>query len=159
MDDHCSYGALDENKHAGKGKERERSYNPQDHMSGRTPAGHIARWAMDGPPESLLDEILGPIHPGPSAYGERPVDVQTMCFQPTGNPIAGTPIAWGPSPESSGLPTIVEYSHPETTLGGFPIGAGPEGESHAGDFETCSLNLGDFGDDTPVLRRRLSTEF
>ncbi|KAI0114005.1 hypothetical protein GGR51DRAFT_578255 [Nemania sp. FL0031] len=152
----------DENNHPGKGKGKEKAkepaHNPQDHLSGRTAAGHPARYVMDGPQESLLDEILGPIHPQAPAYDEHPADIQTMYFQPTGAPIAGTPIAWGPTPESSGLPTIVEFTHPETTHGGFPIGAGPEGESHAGDFDNCSLNLAAFKD-TPVIRRCISTEF
>ncbi|KAI1128930.1 hypothetical protein F5Y10DRAFT_264680 [Nemania abortiva] len=150
---------INEDQEEAGGAKSDPACNPQDYMSGRTPTGHVARWATNGPPNSLLDDILGPIQEDQTAYGGRPVDVQTMHFQPRGPPIVGYPIASGPTPESSGLPTIVEFSQPDTTLGGFPIGAGPEGESHAGDFETCSLNLEDFQNSRASRRRRSSSSF
>ncbi|KAI8954150.1 hypothetical protein F4801DRAFT_596228 [Xylaria longipes] len=131
--------------------------NPYEH--GRTQPGHVARWAMEGPPGSLLDEILGPVRHGASAYGGRPVDVQTVHYPNDGIPISGYPIVCGPFPESEGgLPSIVDFQQPEVTIAGFPIGAGPEGESHARDFETCSLKSGS-EDYSPVKMRRLSSEF
>jgi hypothetical protein len=126
------------------------------YMHNRTPVGHVARWAMDGAPGSLLDDILGPVRPDPSVYGGRPVDIQTMHYHTEGLPIAGHPIAYGPPPDS-GLPTMVEFAQPATTIAGFPIGAGPEGDSHAGDFETCSLYSS--LRTSPPRRRRLSSEF
>ncbi|KAI2636133.1 hypothetical protein GGS21DRAFT_543045 [Xylaria nigripes] len=122
----------------------------------RTPVGHVARWAMDGPPGSLLDEILGPIGPDTARYQGHPVDVQTIHYQREGIPIAGNPIACDVMEESK-FPSTVEYQRPESTVAGFPIGAGPEGESHAGDFAQCSLQL-DLGS-PPARRRRLSSEF
>ncbi|KAI0539991.1 hypothetical protein GGR58DRAFT_523507 [Xylaria digitata] len=122
----------------------------------RVPGGHVARWAMEGPQGSLLDEILGPIRPDASLYGGRPVDIQTVHYRPSGIPISGDPIACGTSRKSD-LPSIVEFQQPRTTIAGFPIGAGPEGESHAGDFESCSLQS--TYEESPVKMRRLSSEF
>ncbi|KAI0430207.1 hypothetical protein F5Y09DRAFT_356214 [Xylaria sp. FL1042] len=113
-------------------------------------AGDIARWAVDGPQGSLLDHILGPIGPDTSKYGGCPVDIQTMHYPKTGIPISGNPIACETSQES-GLRSIVEYQQPEKTLAGFPIGAGPEGESHAGDFDACSPQSGSGGSPGRVL--------
>ncbi|KAI3322047.1 hypothetical protein HD806DRAFT_545284 [Xylariaceae sp. AK1471] len=121
------------------------------------PAGHVARWTMDPPPGSLLDEILGPV--GPDAAKQkchRPVDVQTMHYQQDEIPISGNPIVDGPF-KADELPSIVEYQQPNTTIAGFPIGAGPEGDSHAGDFGECSLYMS--SEDSPVKKRRLSSEF
>ncbi|TGJ85907.1 hypothetical protein E0Z10_g2900 [Xylaria hypoxylon] len=118
--------------------------------------GHIARWTMEGPRGSLLDEILGPIRPDTSAYGGHPVDIQTMHYSTSGIPISGDPIVCS-APQESELPSIVEYQQPQATTAGFPIGAGPEGESHAGNFETCSLYSS--YEDSPVKTRRLSSEF
>ncbi|KAI1430059.1 hypothetical protein F5Y12DRAFT_793213 [Xylaria sp. FL1777] len=120
------------------------------------PTGQVARWAMEGPQGSLLDEILGPIGPDASIYREHPVDIQTMHYPNSGIPISGDPIVCGTFHEGA-LPSIVEYRQPKKTLAGFPIGAGPEGESHAGDFETCSLQSS--YEDSPVKMRRLSSEF
>ncbi|KAI1279887.1 hypothetical protein F5Y07DRAFT_405533 [Xylaria sp. FL0933] len=120
------------------------------------PTGDIARWAVDGPQGSLLDQILGPVGPDALKYGNRPVDIQTMHYPKPGLPISGNPIGYETFQESR-LPTTVEYEQPERTLAGFPIGAGPEGESHAGDFEDCSLQS-NFGG-SPARRRRLSSEF
>ncbi|KAI3342638.1 hypothetical protein F4824DRAFT_494436 [Ustulina deusta] len=125
------------------------------HGHNQIPTGHIARWAVDGPQGSLLDQILGPIEPDAPRYGGHPVDIQTMHYPQRGIPISGNPIVCGTS-QGSGLPSIVEYQQPKRTLAGFPIGAGPEGESHAGDFETCSLQSGSEG--SPVKMRRLSDE-
>ncbi|KAF2964774.1 hypothetical protein GQX73_g8799 [Xylaria multiplex] len=122
----------------------------------RVPVGHVARWAMEGHQGSLLDEILGPIRPDASLYGGRPVDVQTMHYKPSGIPISGDPIACGTTRKSD-LPSIVEFQQPRTTIAGFPIGAGPEGESHAGEFEACSLQK--TYEEPPVKMRRLSSEF
>ncbi|KAI1750882.1 hypothetical protein F4782DRAFT_548280 [Xylaria castorea] len=134
--------------------------NPYEQQHGRIPPGHVARWAMEGPPGSLLDAILGPVrHDDASVYGGRPVDVQTVHYPNDGVPISGYPIVCGPFPEGEGeLPSIVDFQQPEVTIAGFPIGAGPEGESHAGDFEACSLRLSS-EDDSPVKLRRLSSEF
>ncbi|KAI1356369.1 hypothetical protein F5Y01DRAFT_309783 [Xylaria sp. FL0043] len=120
------------------------------------PTGDIARWAVDGPQSSLLDQILGPVGPDALKYGNRPVDIQTMHYPRPGLPISGNPIGYETF-QGSGLPTTVEYEQPERTLAGFPIGAGPEGESHAGNFEDCSLQSSLGG--SPVRRRRLSSEF
>ncbi|GAW21617.1 hypothetical protein ANO14919_111400 [Xylariales sp. No.14919] len=123
---------------------------------GQVPIGHVARWAMEGPQGSLLDEILGPMRPDASMCGGRPVDIQTMHYSTSGIPISGDPIVCGTTLANE-LPSIVEFQQPETTIAGFPIGAGPEGESHAGDFETCSLQSS--FEDSPVKMRRLSSEF
>ncbi|GAP87337.1 hypothetical protein SAMD00023353_2700760 [Rosellinia necatrix] len=125
----------------------------------QVPVGHAARWALKGDPGSLLDQILGPVGPDPTAYGDRPVDIQTMHFQNDSVPIVGKPLACGELEEDA-LPSIVEFAQPEITLAGFPIGAGPEGDSHAGPWDTCSLyssysNLGDM----PPRTRPLSTGF
>jgi hypothetical protein len=97
-----------------------------------------------------------------------PVDVQTAHYSlPKDNvPIVGNPLnvsvsAVGDtattnengneSENEMQLPTIVEYPQPEEVIAGFPLGAGPEGRSHAGDFEYCALNLRN--------RRRVSNEF
>lgn len=121
----------------------------------RTPVGHVARWAGDGPPGYLMDKIVGPVRPDASTYGGRPVDIQTVHYPGNdGLPIAGNPIVCGPF-EQTELPSIVEFQQPEVNLAGFPIGAGPEGGSHAGDWETCSLNIRN----SPTRRRRLSSEF
>ncbi|KAI0877560.1 hypothetical protein GGS24DRAFT_497704 [Hypoxylon argillaceum] len=128
------------------------------YMDDRIPVGHVGRWAMQGAPGSLLDNILGPIGPDPSIYEGRPVDIQTAQYHTEGIPIAGNPIAWGPPPESSGLPSIVEFGQPATTVAGLPLGAGPEGDSHAGDFETCSL-YSCLERSPPPRRRRQSSEF
>ncbi|KAI0974323.1 hypothetical protein F4678DRAFT_486196 [Xylaria arbuscula] len=139
-----------------------RSFAADDpfHPYGRDwiPDGQIARWASEGPqgPGSLLDQILGPVEPDASVYGGHPVDIQTMHYPKNGVPIAGNPIVCGTS-QANALPSIVEYPQPKKTLAGFPIGAGPEGESHAGDFETCSLHSS--YEDSPVSMRRLSSEF
>ncbi|KAI1299136.1 hypothetical protein F5Y03DRAFT_408906 [Xylaria venustula] len=130
------------------------------HPYGRdwTHTGQIARWASEGPqgPGSLLDQILGPVGSDASVHGGHPMDIQTMHYPKNGVPIAGNPIVCETSQESA-LPSIVEYPQPKETLAGFPIGAGPEGESHAGDFETCSLNSS--SELSPVSMRRLSSEF
>ncbi|KAK5624723.1 hypothetical protein RRF57_000439 [Xylaria bambusicola] len=126
------------------------------HGYSQTLAGDFARWAAGGPQRSLLDEILGPTNPDVSWYGERTWDAQTMHYSNVGTPIAGAPIACGTVQDST-LSSSVEFPQPERTIAGFPIGAGPEGESHAGDFETCFLNLNTT--DSPVKIRRLSSEF
>jgi hypothetical protein len=124
----------------------------------QVPTGHAARWAYEAPPGySLLDQILGPIRPA-AEYQGRPVDVQTMHYQNDDVPISGNPIS--PSEmEESELPSIVEYEQPETTIAGFPIGAGPEGDSHAGNFESCSLRSSSVDFQSPIMKRRLSSEF
>lgn len=119
------------------------------------PTGNVARWAGETPQKSILDEILGPVRSDASVHGGRPVDFQTMHYSNLGTPIAGYPIACE-TPQSV-YPSIIEFPQPERTIAGFPIGAGPEGDSHAGDFETCSLNTSTQG--SPVTRRRLSSEF
>ncbi|KAI0404848.1 hypothetical protein F4802DRAFT_213644 [Xylaria palmicola] len=127
----------------------------------RIPFGQFARWSLEGPKGSLLDEILGPLGPGADAHGGRPMDFQSVHYPSNSLPIAGSPIAYGSAPHyEGGLPSIVEFEQPEATIAGFPIGAGPEGESHAGDFEACSLrsNSGSEGG-SPVRMRRLSSEF
>ncbi|KAI0555561.1 hypothetical protein F4679DRAFT_594045 [Xylaria curta] len=112
--------------------------NPYEH--GQIPPGLVARWAMEGPPGSLLDEILGPLKHDTSVYRGRPADIQTVHYPTNGIPIAGNPIVCGPFANGDGqLPSIVDFQQPVVTLAGFPIGAGPEGQSHAGDFEACSL--------------------
>ncbi|KAI1118986.1 hypothetical protein F5Y14DRAFT_438442 [Nemania sp. NC0429] len=120
------------------------------------PAGHVARWALNGPPGYLTDSILGPVRPDASTYGGRPVDIQTVHYPGTNNslPVADNLVACG-STEQTEPPSIVEFQQPQVTIAGFPIGAGPEGESHAGDWENCSLNFRN----SPVRRRRLSSEF
>ncbi|KAI0486495.1 hypothetical protein F4859DRAFT_511483 [Xylaria cf. heliscus] len=154
--------------------------NPYEHD--RIPPGHVARWAMEGPPGSLLDEILGPVarhHGAPvpvsaPTRGGHPADRQTVHYETSGVPISGYPIACPPfaTSEGAGLPSIVDFGQPDVTIAGFPIGAGPEGEPHSRDFETCgrslrsSSNSGgdrdddeDDNDDSPVRMRRLSSEF
>jgi hypothetical protein len=112
---------------------------------------------MDPTRGSLLDDILGPIGPDVAKYrSERPVDVQTMHYEKNEVPISGNPIVDGPFRESQ-LPSIVEYQQPSTTIAGLPIGAGPEGDSHAGDFSECSLYMST--EDSSVMKRRLSSEF
>ncbi|KAI0523725.1 hypothetical protein F5B22DRAFT_633843 [Xylaria bambusicola] len=123
----------------------------------QTASGNFARWTAEGPQKSLLDEILGPTRPDASRHGERTWDAQTMHYPNVGTPIAGVPIACGIAQESA-FASAVEFPQPERTIAGFPIGAGPEGESHAGDFEACSLNSSNTAD-SPVRRRRLSSEF
>ncbi|KAI0863746.1 hypothetical protein F4860DRAFT_511640 [Xylaria cubensis] len=135
--------------------------NPYEH--GRVPPGHVARWAMEGPPGSLLDEILGPLNHNASVYGGRPADIQTVHYPNDSIPIAGHPIVRGPFASSKGqLASIVDFQQPVTTIAGFPIGAGPEGQSHAGDFEACSPKSGTESSTatcSPVRMRRLSSEF
>ncbi|KAI1740036.1 hypothetical protein F4680DRAFT_458758 [Xylaria scruposa] len=137
--------------------------NQDDH--GRVPPGHVARWSMEAPPGSLLDEILGPLKHDPCVYGGRPADIQTVHYPTNGIPIAGSPIVCGPFADSERqLPSIVDFQQPPITLAGLPIGAGPEGQSHAGDFDACSLKSSSTQstiteDYSPVRRRRLSSEF
>ncbi|KAI0442290.1 hypothetical protein F4803DRAFT_551310 [Xylaria telfairii] len=142
-----------------------RGNNPADnvhnpHEYDQIPPGNVARWAMEGPPASLLDEILGPVRNDASVYGGRPADLQTVHYTTPGVPISGYPIICGPFPESEDeLPSIVDFQQPDVTIAGFPIGAGPEGESHARDFETCSLKSSSSEGCSPVMMRRLSSEF
>ncbi|KAI1436770.1 hypothetical protein GGR50DRAFT_701431 [Xylaria sp. CBS 124048] len=105
------------------------------------PLGQAARWSFYGQSESesrFLGPNLGPIQytmPG------RPIDIQTMHYdyqKEHSAPIVGNPVACGPFGEDQ-LPSSVEYQQPEDTIAGFPIGAGPEGDSHAGDFKDCNL--------------------
>ncbi|TRX90134.1 hypothetical protein FHL15_009053 [Xylaria flabelliformis] len=135
--------------------------NPYEH--GKIPPGHVARWAMEGPPGSLLDEILGPLNHKASVYEGRPADIQTVHYPNDSIPIAGHPIVCGPFANSKGqLASIVDFQQPVTTIAGFPIGAGPEGQSHAGDFETCSPKSSTESSTeicSPVRMRRLSSEF
>jgi len=99
---------------------------------------------------------------GDADCSRRPVDVQTVHYSlPKDNvPIVGNPIDVSVSAAGNTatanenemqLPTIVEYPQPKEVIAGFPLGAGPEGQSHAGDFEDCALNL--------RKRRRVSNEF
>ncbi|KAI1828610.1 hypothetical protein F4861DRAFT_544790 [Xylaria intraflava] len=131
------------------------SYGTQHHRGYQIPVGKFARWTMDRPQGSLLDDILGPVGPDASAPA-RPLDVQTIHYQREGLPIAGNPIVCGPFGESE-FTSIVEFQQPETTIAGFPIGAGPEGDSHAGDFTHCHLRQPGSGY-TPGTRP-LSSEF
>lgn len=101
-----------------------------------------------------MDDILGPVRPDASIYGGHPVDIQTVHYPGNGLQIAGNQTICGPF-EQTGLPSIVEFQQPQVAIAGFPIGAGPEGQSHAGDWETCSLNFRN----SPIRRRRLSSEF
>lgn len=138
--------------------------------------GQTARWSMYPPHLSILDEILGPIdhlaitnqtHTHHHDATGRPVDIQTAHYYPDNVPISGNPIVDGPS--YSNIPTIVEYSQPSITIAGFPLGAGPEGQSHAGDFEACKRPYSDNeefviyfstdDEDAEPVRRRRSNEF
>ncbi|KAI0203902.1 hypothetical protein F4808DRAFT_476231 [Astrocystis sublimbata] len=132
----------------------------------RISPGKIARWNMDNPNGSLLDTILGPVKNGASApgYGNRPVDVQTIHYESNGLPIAGSPIVCGSYSKDEGQAlSIVDFDQPDATIAGFPIGAGPEGHSHAKDFASCSLKSTSSEscseDWSPIMKRRLSSEF
>ncbi|KAI1264299.1 hypothetical protein F5Y18DRAFT_437119 [Xylariaceae sp. FL1019] len=67
-------------------------------------------------------------------------DLFAQNYQPDGLPIAGLMI-------NTGEPTAQEIANPGLyptphgyPMAGFPIGAGPEGQSHAGAFDDCSLS-------------------
>ncbi|KAI0397856.1 hypothetical protein F5Y17DRAFT_476562 [Xylariaceae sp. FL0594] len=117
----------------------------------------------------------------------RPVDVQSVHFhlredtvRIVGKPIEITPASITGSTGgtqnntadykkmkpgetlSDTLDSCVEYHPPEKVIAGFPLGAGPEGESHAGDFEDCDLNLRKREreqDQEQKQQRRVSNEF
>lgn len=123
----------------------------------RVPIGSLARSTLDdgfsrsAPPpphnDSLLDRILGPV----SARG---VDVQTMHYENDSIPIVGNPLFTGPSEEvENELSSIVQFAQPDDNLAGLPIGAGPEGDSHAGDLAACKLFSG------RPYKRRVSSDF
>lgn len=121
----------------------------------RAPVGHVARWALNGPPGHLMDDILGPVRPDASTYGSRPVDIQTVHYPGNTSISTADNLIARDRFEQTGLPSIVEFQQPQVTIAGFPIGAGPEGESHAGDWDDCLLNCRG----SSIRRRRLSSEF
>ncbi|KAI0144262.1 hypothetical protein GGR57DRAFT_518025, partial [Xylariaceae sp. FL1272] len=68
-------------------------------------------------------------------------DLFAANYQPNGPPIAGPMINTGePTAEETENPGL--YPTPSGfPMAGFPIGAGPEGQSHAGAFDDCSLSF------------------
>ncbi|CAJ2501213.1 Uu.00g040660.m01.CDS01 [Anthostomella pinea] len=134
--------------------------------------GTPARWTCSPPDLRPLDMILGPINPSP-------VDLQTtqLMHLPQETLIVGAPLAVIAEAKSE-IPSMVQFQPLDTPIAGFPVGAGPEGESHAGSFDECelslsalSLELGSEGcelsalsletlesDEPPVRKRRYSSE-
>ncbi|KAI1178800.1 hypothetical protein F4777DRAFT_62549 [Nemania sp. FL0916] len=112
-------------------------YDPNESYYARyvqpTAVGEPARYVMSSPEN----------HPFGHA-SEALVDVQTVHVSPPEVRIPGHHIGVGLSFQDE-LPSTVEYPQPEDNLAAFPIGAGPEGQSHAGSFDNCRLNVNIFG--------------